>query len=290
MKVSKVKAHGFCHGVVRAVNKLDSIIKANDGEKTIYLIGNFIHNPRFVSEYKGKITIKNLNDDQLFSWLASIDKTKSIIVLSAHGSKSSIINFLNENHFNYHDLVCDRVEMVMNLIKDFSTKNIANIYIGKKGHQETEACLSHDHNLKLVTSIKDVESLDKNIKYQNILNQTTFDHLELLKIVKAIKDKYPTINFIDNICDATKKRQVGLIKAIKDDVDYVIVVGDQTSNNCVSLIDICKKNKVKAVLISSVEQLDFNDIKKCHHVLITSGASCPEQYFNEVYEKLLELQ
>ncbi len=149
------------------------------------------------------------------------------------------------------------------------------IFVGKAFHPEAEACIDIDSsNTIFISNIDDVKKYSFNhdkyyIAYQSTLN--TNDTKDISKqLEKSLEDKI----FINQrkVCDATFSRQ----EAVKNltDVDFLIVVGDENSNNSNKLVEI---SNIKAKRILSVDELDLNTFKDYKSIAITSGASTPTQ-------------
>ena len=119
-----------------------------------------------------------------------------------------------------------------------------------------------------------------------LVSQTTLSTIETEKKYNLLKEKYPTLELSNQICNATFNRQKAAIKASLN-VDLAVVVGDKMSNNCntlrKSIEDSCN---VKSILIETVDgfiDFDFTNISK---VSLTSGASTPKVLVKEVYDFL----
>lgn len=58
--------------------------------------------------------------------------------------------------------------------------------------------------------------------------------------------------------------------------DMVLVVGSQNSSNSLRLVEIAKNRGVKAYLVDDVSEIDHSWMQGVNTVLLTAGASAPE--------------
>lgn len=64
-------------------------------------------------------------------------------------------------------------------------------------------------------------------------------------LIKYANTKYPNLEVIKEICNATQERQEAVVNQAKE-CDLCLVVGDVASNNSKRLVDVCeKKAKLK---------------------------------------------
>ena len=69
-------------------------------------------------------------------------------------------------------------------------------------------------------------------------------------------------------------------------VDGLIIVGDQKSNNTKNLLKIANEKKLDAILIENINQLEPLWLKNKETVAVTSGTSTPLELVNEVIDYL----
>ena len=85
-----------------------------------------------------------------------------------------------------------------------------------------------------ITKVEDVDKLNLENEKIAVINQTTLSLLDIENIYSAIKEKYKDCLILDEICNTTRIRQTSLIAKAKD-YDLVLIVGDKTSSNSLSL-------------------------------------------------------
>ena len=102
-----------------------------------------------------------------------------------------------------------------------------------------------------------------------------------------MKKKFPTIvgPAKDDICYATQNRQEA-VKEIVPEVDVVLVLGSQNSSNSMRLSELAITLGKPAYLIDSVKEIKSEWLINAQKVLITAGASAPEDVVEECVDWL----
>jgi 4-hydroxy-3-methylbut-2-en-1-yl diphosphate reductase len=163
------------------------------------------------------------------------------------------------------------------------------ILIGHEGHDEVIGTMGEaPEAIHLVENEAEVDALpysvDAKIAY---LTQTTLSVDETMGIIAALKRKYPNVHgpAKADICYATQNRQEA-VKELADEARVVIVLGSQNSSNSQRLAEIAKLRGKKAYLIDTASELRADWFQADDTVLITAGASAPENNVQEVIEYL----
>ncbi len=286
MKINKLTPRGYCHGVVNAIKILESVIDDHSYKRPIHMLGMIIHNKHTIEyfEEKGVVIIDDKSKTR-FELLEQIDS--GTVVITAHGCSPDVIEKAYSKGLTVVDATCKDVNKVHLNIKQKLSSGYTVLYIGKKGHPETEGVLGISKSIILLTNENDVElmNFENNAKYY-VTNQTTLSKFDLQSIFDKISDNNcDNIECDDEICDATTVRQNAVITQEK--VDLCIVVGDTNSSNTAKLVEVSEKYAgIKSIQIETVDDLDFSFISKLSSVSVTSGASTPTHITNEVINKL----
>jgi 4-hydroxy-3-methylbut-2-en-1-yl diphosphate reductase len=130
----------------------------------------------------------------------------------------------------------------------------------------------------LVETVEDVEKLQiPNTDKIAYLTQTTLSVDEANVIIAKLKERFPSCigSPKEDICYATQNRQEAL-KSQLHLADAVVVVGSQNSSNTKRLAEIAVENNIPAYLIDAPEDIDLSWFKGDETVLLTAGASAPE--------------
>lgn len=276
MEIIKLNPSGFCYGVKRSYEETINTIK-NNQDKTIYLLGWLVHNKNVIN-YLQEQGLKILDDTNIsrYDLINNLvnSSNRDIIILSAHGTDYQAIELAKQKGYEIVDLTCPYVYKTHLLIKNKIAHDTEVFFIGKKNHPETKAILKINPHIKLISNFDDIEKLDIKQNKCFCTNQTTLSFFQIQDFITNLKLKRPQLEFINDICDATTKRQQALYDVDKD-VDIILVLGDQKSSNSLELLKIAK-DKCDAYMISNLEDINlkwFNNKNKC---VVVSAASCPE--------------
>lgn len=282
MKITAITPRGYCMGVVNAIQIVKNTVK-NNPDTPIYLLGMLVHN----EHVSRALTLKGvtvIDRENFAADLATLPK--GIVILSAHGSASSVAPFIISLGHQVIDAVCKDVVHNFDLIKEQLNDGHEVIFIGKKGHPEAVATVAIDPSkIHLIESLTDVDTLVINDSSAFLTNQTTLSMIEVFRIHEKLLTKYPSLNVSNDLCDATQSRQEALFK-IPEDVDGLLVVGDTKSNNSKMLAQIASGRGISSLLIGSASELDLSWVRSKHHIAITSGASTPTYLTKQVIEFL----
>lgn len=285
MKLTKITPRGFCKGVVDAYAQCKKIAKMYPNNKK-YLIGWLVHNKKIIQELEQlgietKDDSENSRDDIIDSIHIDSSSLKPVVIFSAHGTDKRIIDKARNKGFIVLDTTCKFVTLTHDLIKEKISKGYQIIYIGVKNHPETISTLSIDKNIILIENENEVDKIEDNSLPFFVTNQTTISVYEFDNITKALVKKIKNIEFKNDICNAAKERQDAIIN-LPDDVDLLIVIGDQKSNNSKKLVDLGKARQIESHLVWDVSEINMDWFKNKNHLAITSGCSTPTWFTNYV--------
>lgn len=283
MEIIEIKPQGFCFGVKNAIELINKALDNDKLDRPIYMLGDLVHNKHVVSELKKKGVIV-LNSNSRENLLKNI--STGTIILTAHGVGDNIYKMLKEKKLNYIDSTCPNVLKTNKLIKEKLADGYKIIYLGVNGHPETEGVISNSSDIFLVTIQDNINNLNINHPKLFFTNQTTISTFDVLQLYEKLKQKFPDLEYSEEVCSATKLRQKAVIK-YGQNLDLVIVVGDKKSNNSRELHKVCLiHTNAKCELIESVVDLNLIDFTNIKKVGITSGASTPDYLVKEIIDAL----
>lgn len=286
MKVKALVPRGYCHGVVYAINRLKTIAFDKSIKRPIYVLGMIVHNEKITKDFfeLGIITLNDPKKTRL-ELLDLIDT--GTVVFTAHGVSDLVYQKAKEKGLDIIDTTCKDVHRSQNIIKDYLHEGYHVLFVGKKNHPESETVLSYSPKVHLIDSLEKAASypLSNDVKYA-LTNQTTMSLFDIYAVSETLKKRIKDIILIDEICDATKTRQLALMQQDKA-IQHCFVVGDHTSNNANKLVEVSTKQGINASLIHSVEDLDINLLKTLNYVSVTAAASTPSQLTKEVIDFLV---
>ena len=268
MKVIISKNSGYCSGVKRAIKILDDTIVKYSGKSTVFTMGDIIHNPKVIENYKNKGVL-------------SIDKIERLkkndnLVIRSHGVSPEIIDKLNKKGVNILNATCPFVLKVHEMAKELSKKGYFLILIGNENHPEIIGIKGNiiGKNFKIINSVEEVENINSQKKIA-VISQTTQTMENFILISKKIIEKIKNEVFVLNTtCKATELRQKEAA-FLSEKVDIMIVIGGKNSANTIHIAKISKKILPETYHIETAEELDkewFNGKKVAG---ICSGASTP---------------
>jgi len=290
MEVIKITPRGYCHGVITALNMVIRAIADDNVPKPIHILGMVVHNIHITKalEAEGVITVDGEGMTRL-ELLAEIES--GTVVFTAHGISPDVREKAQAKGLHCIDASCKDVLKTHRIICDYLKRGYDIFYIGKKGHPETEGCLGLDatriHLIENVHDLAKIELANANADPNIVItNQTTLSSWDVSGLAFEIKNKFPTAEFIKEICDATLVRQEAVATMARS-ADLTIVVGDPKSNNTKRLVQISEEHAgTPAIRIGSLEDLSLDKLIGVNTVAVTSGASAPTVMTKEVIEFL----
>ena len=286
MKVIKITPRGYCYGVVGALNMVQEAAANPDLPRPIYVLGMVVHNAHITQamDELGLITLEAKDKTRL----ELLDEIPSgTVIFTAHGIAPAVKEKAIAKGLTWIDASCKDVIRTHELMKDYIGQGYEVLYIGKKGHPETEGALGVDADrIHLITGLEDLEGLVPGTDDLMITNQTTMSLWDVFTLAENIKKRFPKAEFIQEICNATQVRQEAVAKKAVG-ADLTIVVGDPHSNNTGRLAQVSEeKAGVPARRIASLEDLDLSWLEGIETVAVTSGASTPTVITKEVIDFL----
>jgi 4-hydroxy-3-methylbut-2-enyl diphosphate reductase len=109
------------------------------------------------------------------------------------------------------------------------------------------------------------------------------------RIISRLKERFPNIAAPpkDDICYATQNRQEAVSMLAKE-ANVAIVFGSQNSSNSQRLAELARERGIRAHLVDGPADLDPCWFEANDTVLVTAGASAPEQVVEECLDWLRE--
>ena len=286
MKVTVIEPKGYCAGVVCAINIALCAKIENPGKKA-YVLGMLVHNNETIQmlRYKGIEFLEGDNKEDLINSI----KDGSILIFTAHGHDEKLDKIAEAKNLIVYDATCGFVKNNMKLAKQKLEDGYKIIFIGKKNHPETEAFLSLSNDIQLVEENKPINYYFSTNDRIFVINQTTLNYSNLLKIHQEILAHYPNATIQNEVCFTTRLRQENL-RNIDKDVDLIVVVGSTISNNTQELFSIAKSMKSESVLVESPDEIDLDFIENKNHIVVVSGASTPSETVDMIVDKIKSLR
>ena len=296
MKITLAESAGFCFGVKRATDTLESLIAEKKGR--IYTYGDIIHNPQYLAEMKAAgVTTVSADDIKRLCREAS-SESPVYVLIRAHGITKAEEELLKSSEienpdFHSVDCTCPFVSKVHRIADSETDEDTVFILIGSKEHPEVKGIVSWAHGE--AHAFASADEIDRHIvengveKWQNkkivVAAQTTQNIGEWKKSYEKIKKLYTNAIIFDTICNVTEKRQ-GEAAKLAPEVDVMLVIGGKESSNTKKLYDICKLACPKTYMIETYKDIPSEILGNTYKIGITAGASTP----GGIIHKMAELE
>lgn len=281
MKIILANPRGFCAGVNMAIESLERALALFGSP--IYVYHEIVHNRPIVERFRKRGVV--FVDD-----IAEVP-VGGTVLYSAHGVSPIIRQQSVKRNLRAIDATCPLVTKVHTEAVRFARDGYTIILIGHEGHDEVIGTMGEaPSSMVLVEDTEDVEALtlpaDAKLAF---LTQTTLSVDEAKVVIDALRKKYPQIvgPSKDDICYATQNRQEA-VRDLVPEANVVLVLGSQNSSNSQRLAELARSAGRPAYLIDRVSELCDEWFRPMDTVLITAGASAPEDHVQDCVEYLCQ--
>ncbi len=282
MKLILSNPRGFCAGVFMAVDVVEQLLDIVPDEP-IYVYHEIVHNKHVVHRFR----------DQGVTFVESIDDVPhgSICVFSAHGVSPAVRQQASDRGLTVIDATCPLVTKVHAEAIRYARKGYQILLIGHRNHQEVIGTTGEAPNsIQVVESPADIPNLIVHDAEKLVyLTQTTLSTNDADIIINALKQAFPSIKEppSEDICYATTNRQHA-VRVLAPSCDAVLVVGSRNSSNSVRLTEIAESAGSRAYLIDDHTELNHDWFTGDETILVTAGASAPEDLVRDLILHLIE--
>ena len=266
MKISLADPTGFCFGVQRAINALETALHSSESGSVVS-IGMPIHNPQEVERLKklGLVVVENVSEIS--------DGTT--VFIRTHGEPRNVYNELTLKGSRIIDATCPFVKRVQDKAGELTEAGYSVILLGDKDHPEVRSIVGHcTYNIEVVKTPAEGERITPRSKI-GVISQTTQREEDFEQLVSFLQRKASKLEISNTICRATVERQQA-VRKLADSVEGIIIVGGKNSANTVKLFEIAKSRGTDAILVESSEELDGRWLKGKSVIGVAAGASTPE--------------
>jgi 4-hydroxy-3-methylbut-2-enyl diphosphate reductase len=279
VKIILANPRGFCAGVNMAIESLERALQLYG--TPLYVYHEIVHNRPVVERFRKRGVV----------FVDGIDEIPegATVLYSAHGVAPAIRAASTERRLRAIDATCPLVTKVHLEAVRFAREGYTILLIGHEGHDEVLGTMGEaPAAIRLVQDEADVAALDlppdAKIAY---LTQTTLSVDDAEVIIRALKRRFPQVvgPSKDDICYATQNRQEA-VKELVPEADAVLVLGSQNSSNSKRLEEIARACGKPAYLIDGVKDLEEGWFTGNETLLVTAGASAPEDVVEECIEYL----
>lgn len=282
MRILLANPRGFCAGVHMAVDVVSQLLDLYPGEP-IYVFHEIVHNKHVVQRFVGRGV----------TFVEDIDEAPegSILVFSAHGVSPAVREQARRRNLTAVDATCPLVTKVHMEAIRYARQGYQILLVGHADHQEVVGTRGEAPDaIQVVESPEDIPHLTiRDANTLVYLTQTTLSTDDAGVIIAALKQAFPNIKEppSSDICYATTNRQAA-VRQIAPECDLVLVIGSKNSSNSVRLTEISRNVGVSAYLIDDVRELKDEWFRGAGSVLVTAGASAPEDLVADLCRTLIE--
>ena len=247
----------------------------------LYVYHEIVHNKFVVERFLRRGTV----------FVESLDEVPegAPLLYSAHGVSPQIREQARQRKLIAIDATCPLVTKVHLEAVKYAKDGYTIVLIGHEGHDEVIGTMGEaPEKMVLVETAEDVERLEiANPDRVAYLTQTTLSVDDANIVIAALRKKFPNIANPpkDDICYATQNRQEA-VRELAPKADLVLVLGSQNSSNSKRLAEIADALGPHAHLIDGVNEIRPEWLVGVETVMITAGASAPEDVVHECIEFL----
>ncbi|HWP96611.1 MAG TPA: bifunctional 4-hydroxy-3-methylbut-2-enyl diphosphate reductase/30S ribosomal protein S1 [Syntrophomonadaceae bacterium] len=278
MQVRLAGNAGFCAGVKRAIKMAEETIKEPG---LWYSLGPLVHNKAVVNYYQQQ----GLNP---VDTLEEISQPGAGILIRTHGTTPEQIDQAQRRGILVKDATCTLVTRVHEIVALLREENYDIVIFGDRHHPEVQGILGWcGYRATVVGSLEEAKSVPG--QKIALVSQTTRDEDEFFGIASALLARGRELRVFNTICSATRKRQEAA-RALCEEVDLMLVVGDPASSNTSTLVGECYRTGVPTIRIQTAGELNPEWFRGVSCVGLTAGASTPDWIIKEVMERMTQLE
>ncbi|HSH96407.1 MAG TPA: 4-hydroxy-3-methylbut-2-enyl diphosphate reductase [Roseimicrobium sp.] len=281
LTIKLAKEFGFCYGVERAIDLAYAARKVFPDPKSIFLLGEIIHNPE-VNDQIRNMGIRSISPKPTEEEISQL-RSEDVVIIPAFGTEVETRKQIEAKGCSIVDTTCGDVMSVWKRVRQYSKESVTSIIHGKAKHEETKATTSQataygtghylvvftleetdyvcDYILKGGNKQEFLEKFkgayspgfdpDIHLDAVGVANQTTMLRGETEDVQRrfraAMEKKHGAdkvadhFRFFDTICGATQDRQDALSRMLKEPMNLLIVVGGYNSSNTSHLAEMGEK-------------------------------------------------
>ncbi len=295
MIVTLAKHAGFCFGVKRATETVESLLSIRG--MRVFTLGHLIHNRTYLYSIQERgVSFIEIGDAEAIAASATSCRPATLVI-RAHGIPKEDFLFLEKltlayPDFHIADMTCPNVKRIHKIAEEHTDENTLFLLFGHPTHPESIGIMSYAKGKKAIftdtDSLLSILSEPENMGKKLILASQTTQNLFIWKKTQEILKNHCTNSiFFDTICNVTEKRQTEAV-ALSENSDCMIVIGSKDSSNTRKLCDLCSRACAETYLVETTEDLGAipTDRQPDFRLSITAGASTPDSIITEVYQTM----
>jgi len=280
MKIVRAEILGFCFGVNRAVEMVETEVQEHG---PLYTLGAIVHNAHVVEALaqKGARLVHSLDEVP----------EGGTVAITAHGAGEEVYSEIRRRGLRLVDTTCTIVRRAQQTAAKLVDEGYFVVVYGEADHPEVKGILSWTRGKGLATLTSQFD-LPSEAKKVGIVAQTTKEPELFARFSRGLTERYAgslsEIRIIDTTCPETGRRyQAG--RELAGKVEVLIVVGSRTSANTRKLAETCRGTGVPTYHIESAGEIDSDWLVGIDRVGVTAGASTPDFVIDAVVRRLSDL-
>ena len=277
MNIVRANIFGFCFGVRRAVNMIETDL-AEHGP--LCTLGAIVHNTHVVNGLarKGAHLVSTLDDVS----------EGGTVAITAHGAGEEVHAESQQRRLRLVDTTCPIVRRAQETAAKLVDDGFYVVLYGDADHPEVKGILSWTRGCGAATVSPDVE-VPGGTKGIGIIAQTTKKPELFAEFAQALTRRFagktPEIRIVNTTCPETGRRY-DAAKHLATEGDALIVVGSRSSANTRKLAETCRATGIPTYHIESADELQEITEEAFERIGVTAGASTPDDVIAEVVEQL----
>ena len=283
-KLTVVTPHGFCSGVARALATAEAVLAACPGER-VYCLNEIVHNRQVVSHLTdaGMVFVSDP---------AEVPQGARLL-FSAHGVSPEVRRQAAARGARVIDATCPFVMKVHHEVVRFAAQGACVVCIGHRHHEEVVGVAGEaPDQVRIVECEAEAESLDvPSTQPVAVVTQTTLDAARVEGVMRVLRRRFGARLIVPastDVCYATRNRQRA-VSLLAERCGLVLVLGSENSSNSQRLVETARTAGARACLVSTPSCLaEVAGLADEPAVGLTSGASTPEAFLDEVIRLLCE--
>ena len=282
MRVTLASTAGFCFGVSKAVDTVNSLLAEG---KRVCTLGPIIHNPQVVADMERRgVRIVSSPEEVPEGYC---------LVIRSHGVGEETYRRARECEAELVDATCPFVSKIHRIVRERSEQGEVIFIAGDPSHPEVIGIRGHVCGESYVFStpeelVKLAENHPELVKKPiAMVAQTTFNIKIWRNCEEISKKHYTNLKLFDTICNATAKRQEEAV-SLAQSHQVMVIVGGRQSSNTEKLRSICEAC-CPTYLVETAAELRPEWFVGVQEVGLTAGASTPADIIKEVHITMSEM-
>lgn len=267
---------GTCGGVELTLHAVAQVMQIVPREIPVWTSNTPVNFPKAFEEYGERL--QNANGD--------ISKVPdgAIFIVSAHGAPPAMFEEAVRRDIFIVNTTCPYVLDEQGNVVDVVNDGKHPIFIGEEKHPETISV--RDQVKPGEITIIDPDKGIGNISIPDnavVFAKTTYAPAETEETIRQLKIINPTIDSSRaHSCYAVRNRHIAG-KQLVEQVDFWLVVGDQSSHNSRGIKNIGAGRNIQSALVTGPEEIDWSWFGPEVEILgVSSGASVPDAFTKKV--------